>query len=114
MLKNPNCIICNVKFENMEHLNSHMQKRHQESDNDRMNRLTLTIQTSLDTNEMAEFSCELCERAFPNQVQMSNHKLFLHTVKTDKMKCDYCGIICDGLKNMCKHISSKHSELFPK
>ena len=152
-MQSPDCIICSIQFDKMENLNNHMQKQHKESDNDRLNRLTLTIQTSLDNNisvkdlsctecgvmfktkeeqeshikryhcretvsdkvkDKAEFICELCDRVFTNQVVMSNHKLFLHTVKTDKMKCDYCGQICDSLKTMCKHISSKHNELFPK
>ena len=148
-MRTPDCSICKIKFEKMEYLNIHMKNIHQESDNDRKNRLELLIQESTNsgkivkdfscsecrhtfkncdeqnrhnkevhgwntTKELTEFVCELCERSFSNQVTMSNHKLFMHTVKTGKMRCDYCGELCEGLKNMCKHISNKHSELFPK
>ena len=45
---------------------------------------------------------------------MNNHKLFQHTVRAEKIKCDYCGETCDGRKVLCKHISSNHCELFPE
>ena len=58
--------------------------------------------------------CELCEKVFPNRVQKSNHKLLVHTVRAEILKCDYCSEEFEGLKNLCKHISHAHSELFPK
>ena len=57
--------------------------------------------------------CELCDKVLPNKRQKSNHMLFQHTVTADRLKCDYCGYVCSELMKLCKHISSKHSELFP-
>ena len=49
-IKTPDCKICNTKFDKIEYPNIHMQKVHNESDNDRMNRLTEMIQ-SLENNQ---------------------------------------------------------------
>ena len=58
--------------------------------------------------------CELCDKVFPNRVQKSNYKLLVHTVREEEIKCEFCSEICVGLKEICKHISNTHSELFPK
>ena len=130
---------------------------HQESDSERLDRLTVTIKSSLNSQkivqdfscsecgeyfgtsdeqryhidkyhggngvvdkhskqdkEKIDYVCELCDKVFESRVLWSNHKLLQHTVKAEKMKCLYCDDICDGLKAMCKHIGSKHSELFPE
>ena len=58
--------------------------------------------------------CELCDKVFPNRVQKSNHKLLVHTVREEEIQCDFCSEQCIGLKEICRHISNKHSELFPK
>ena len=68
--------------------------------------------TKLSTPECA--ICELCDKAFPNRVQKSNHKLLVHTVREEDLNCDYCDEIHNGLKELCKHISSKHGHLFSK
>ena len=58
--------------------------------------------------------CELCNKVFPNRVQKSNHKLLVHTVRDEDLSCDYCDETYKGLKELCKHISSKHGQLFSK
>ena len=40
--------------------------------------------------------------------------LFQHTVRNNTLKCDYCGYTCSELMNLCKHISTEHSEMFRK
>ena len=52
----PVCQICNIKFDKLEHLNKNMQIVHKESDNDQMNRLTVTIKSSLDKEHLARHS----------------------------------------------------------
>ena len=52
----PVCQICDIKFDKLEHLNKHMQIVHKESDNDQMNRLTVTIKSSLDKEHLARHS----------------------------------------------------------
>ena len=69
---------------------------------------------NIKTENNTIISCELCDKVFPNRVQKSNHKLLVHTVRAEILKCDYCNEDFDGLKNLCKHISHWHSELFPK
>ena len=64
--------------------------------------------------ENSENICDLCDKVLPNKTQKSNHMLFQHTVRQDRLKCDYCGFMCPKLMNLCKHISKEHSEMFPK
>ena len=109
-----------------------MQKVHNESDNDRMTRLTEIIQSSLESERQEKVSivfqpteekkpqkkavivCELCDKVFPNRVQKYNHKFLVHTVRDEDLSCDYCDETYKGLKELCKHISSKHGHLFSK
>ena len=109
-IKSPDCNICMKKFAKLELFNNHMRIVHKESDNDRTNRLTATIKE----NQLVKIVCELCEKVFPNRVEKSNHKLFVHTVRAEILQCDYCIEKFDGLKRLCKHIGNSHSELFPK
>ena len=77
-----------------------------------------TIQSSFDNTHSSDMNakivCELCEKIFPNRVLKSNHKLLVHTVRAEFLKCDYCSEDFEGLKKLCKHISHDHRELFPK
>ena len=66
------------------------------------------------TEENIVIVCELCDKVFPNRVQKSNNKLLVHTVREEEIKCDFCSDVCIGLKEICRHISYKHGELFPK
>ena len=98
-----------------------MTKAHNESDHDRIERLYKTfsshpssVKEDNKSEEKMDNVCELCEKILPNKVQKNNHKLFQHTVKADKINCEFCNKICDGLMNLCSHISSSHAELFPK
>ena len=132
-IKVPNCNICNKTVDTFDNLNTHMHKVHQESDNDRMIRLQKTFQSALENEKLEKCStipkvtdqgktevkantaseqCELCDKIFPNRVQKSNHKLLVHTVRDERLQCDYCDDIHYGLMNLCKHISSKHNHLF--
>ena len=80
-IKTPDCTVCNRKFDKIEYLNNHMQKAHNEPDHKRIERLTEA--------EEAKIVCELCDKIFPNRVQKSNHKLLVHTVRDEILKCDY-------------------------
>ena len=82
------CSECGKLFVNRDELNRHNENVH--ARNKTSQNVVIT-----QPHELVGFVCELCERSFPNQVRMSNHKLFMHTVKTNNMKCDYCGNICD-------------------
>ena len=130
-MKTPDCNICYSAFDKFELLNNHMQKAHQETDNDRMIRLAETFSSSMENRQSEKlcitpqvtdqgkqnvqaYICELCDKIFPNRVQKSNHKLLVHTVRDERLPCDYCDEIHNGLKNLCKHISLKHSQLFAK
>ena len=120
-LSNPECTLCLVKLDNFECLRIHMTKAHNESDHDRIERLYKTfsshpssVKEDNKSEEKMDNVCELCEKILPNKVQKNNHKLFQHTVKADKIKCEFCNKICDGLMNLCSHISCTHAELFPK
>ena len=64
--------------------------------------------------ETIQIVCELCEKVFLNRVQKSNHKLLVHTVREENIKCDFCHEVRIGLTEICKHISNTHSELFSK
>ena len=142
----------------MEYLSVHMKSVHNESDHERIERLSQTFKSvtfkedneeiwkvqpkSFDCVECGEiFSsreeqtihnknhhinslvnkeddndnvCDLCDKVLPNKTQKSNHMIFQHTVNSDILQCDYCDYICSDLMKLCKHISSEHSELFPK
>ena len=130
-MKTPDCNICYSTFDNFELLNKHMQNAHQETDNDRMIRLAETFQSARQNEQQEKvcitpkvleqekqkeeaYICELCDKNFPNRVQKSNHKLLVHTVREERLPCDYCDEIYIGLKNFCKHMSSKHSQFFSK
>ena len=142
-LKTPKCAICQTTFKDMEYLNTHMKAVHGESDHERLERITQILKSDENkkTNEKTSkvtFSeennhnikdhvisdnseediddniCELCDKVLPNKTQKSNHMLFQHTVRKDRLKCDYCGFMCTELMNLCKHISKEHSEKFAK
>ena len=127
-MKTPDCSICNTKFDYMELLNNHMQKRHLESPNDRMDRLTMTIQESIDSEKSENglevtknrentedmLSCNLCDKPFGSKGPLINHMLLVHTVRTKEIHCDFCDEIFYSKKILCSHISSEHSEYFVK
>ena len=119
-LSNPECTLCYVKFDNFECLRVHMTKTHNESEHSKMERLNTTFSSQISsvkvdkkTEEQMDNVCELCEKILPNKVQKNNHKLFQHTVRADKIKCEFCNKIFDGLMNLCSQISLSHAELFP-
>ena len=115
-MKVPDCSHCNAKFDKIEYLNTHMMKRHQESDNDRMNRLTQTFQSSLDSEKakMDKFICDLCDKPFTSMGQKVNHMIHIHTVGTTELHCDFCEEIYRNKEDLCKHISANHAEYFIK
>ena len=95
------CTECGLIFENTQEQNSHNQKIHASG-------LIPNIIVDINSEEKSEIVCELCEKVFPNRVQKSNHKLLVHTVREEDIKCDYCSEVCTGLKEICKHISNMH------
>ena len=115
-MKVPDCSHCNAKFDNMEYLNTHMMRRHQESDNDRMNRLTQTFQSALDSEKakMDKFICNFCDKPITSMGQKVNHMIHIHTVRTTELHCDFCEEIYRNKEDLCKHISAEHGEYFIK
>ena len=142
-LQTPKCAICQTTFKDMEYLNTHMKAVHDESDHERLERITQILKSDENKKLMKNTSkvtfseennhnikyhvisddseediddniCELCDKVLPNKTQKSNHMLFQHTVRKDRLKCDYCGFMCTELMNLCKHISKEHSEKFAK
>ena len=97
---------CGMVFKTIEEQHSHNQKVHASG-------LVTNIKIDTKPDRKVDIVCELCDKLFPNRIQKSNHKLLVHTVREDQIQCDYCGEAYTGLKEICKHISSKHSELFP-
>ena len=86
------CTECGLIFLNREEQIDHYNKQHKRID----------------------IVCELCDKVFINRVEKSSHKMFVHKVSTETLKCEYCGEACEGLNEICKHITAKHGDLFPK
>ena len=57
--KAPICTICNVKLQNMDLLRVHMTNRHQETDHDRILRLSLTVKSQQKSEPNKEINKEL-------------------------------------------------------
>ena len=101
------CSECGVFFTTHDEQNTHNKNYHKLS-------IVKDVIEDTDFEFRTELICELCDRVFPNIIQRNNHRLLVHTVKSDQMICDYCGEMAVGLLELVKHISNKHSELFPK
>ena len=70
----PVCIFCNVKFEKLEHLNNHLTNMHKESSCKRLDRLTLTIESSVNSKKnIKDFSCSECGEYFGNSDEQNYH-----------------------------------------
>ena len=140
----PKCDLCQTIFIKPEYMNTHMKLVHGESDHERLERLTQTLKSDENKNlikstskvtfsedmhthdikyhvnsddsedDNNENTCDLCDKVLPNRTPKSNHMLFQHTVRKERLKCDYCGYLCSELMKLCKHISTEHSEMFPK
>ena len=81
-LKIPECSICNMKFTKMEVLNIHMGKFHHESDNDRIIRLTQTIQSDIDSKHVRQiFDCSECGIIFENSQEQISHNEKHHKIE---------------------------------
>ena len=80
-LKNPECKKCNKIVKNMEMLNVHMRNVHQESDNDRMIRVTEVVksvvqQESMHVNNVRQmniFDCSECGLLFQTREEQNSH-----------------------------------------
>ena len=73
-MNNPVCTICNTKFQILEHLNKHMAIVHQESDSERMDRLTVTIKSSVNSQNIdQDFSCSECGEYFGTSEEQKYH-----------------------------------------
>ena len=73
-LTNFECNICNMKFLKMEFLNIHMKKVHNESENDRINRLTQAIQNDADSKQGRKiFDCSECGIIFGTSQEQQSH-----------------------------------------
>ena len=85
-MKNPMCTLCNKTLTNMEQLNLHMKNLHQESDSDRLERLTDTfkstlIQESKKTNcgqDLNSYSCTECGLLFVTVWELNSHNKKRH------------------------------------
>ena len=106
-VKSFDCTECGELFENNQEQTIHNQKVHASG-------LIPNIMVDKKQDLNKQIVCDLCDKVFPNRVQKSNHTLLVHTVREEKIKCDFCSEAYIGLKEICKHISHKHSELFPK
>ena len=120
----PKCDLCKTIFIKPEYMNTHMKLVHGESDHERLERLTQTLKSDANKNLIKSTSkvtfsedmhthdikyhvnsddseddnneniCDLCDNVLPNRTQKSNHMLFQHTVRKERLKCDYCGYMC--------------------
>ena len=61
-----------------------------------------------------KFVCDLCEKVFDSKGPMSNHRILVHTIRTNEIHCDFCEDIFSTKKDLCSHISKSHSEHFNK
>ena len=61
-----------------------------------------------------KFVCDLCDKAFDKKGPMSNHRILVHTIRSKEMHCDFCKEMFNNKKELCSHISNKHSEHFIK
>ena len=61
-----------------------------------------------------QFVCDLCSKVFDRKGPMSNHRILVHTIRTKEMHCDFCEDIFSTKKDLCSHISYRHSEHFIK
>ena len=81
-LKSPSCNLCNKVFQTLEVLNVHMKTVHKESDNDRIERLALTIGSALaqDSNLIkTSQDCTECGLIFNTSQEKKNHDNKDHT-----------------------------------
>ena len=118
------CNICNRYFYKKGNLESHIRKVHGQSVKVTMaatfseDKDTHNIKYHVNNDDSDEESynhiCDFCDKVLPNSTQKTNHMLFQHTVRQDRLKCVYCGYICSQLMQLCKHISTEHSEMFQK
>ena len=101
------CSECGMIFKNNQEQSTHNQKVHSSG-------LVPNVLVDNKPEVKIQIVCELCDKVFPNRVQKYNHKLLVHTVREEEIKCDFCSEMCVGLKKICKHIANTHSELFTK
>ena len=86
------CTECGLLFENGEQLNCHNQEHHacgiiQEPISASNSAKKTEIIDKPNTKEKSKIICELWDKIFLNRNQKSSHKLLVHTVKTEYIKC---------------------------
>ena len=67
----------------------------------------LLLHEELD-HRRSRFTCNECEKIFPSNSRLQNHKQHVHAVSTHCV-CDYCGFKCDTLKDLDLHIENTHA-----
>ena len=59
------------------------------------------------TNTVKPFSCQYCDKSFPNKCKMKRHVDCVH-LKIKPFSCQYCEKLFSQKYNMIKHINSVH------
>ena len=88
----PVCIVCNTKYDSMEHLGNHMKNIHSESDHSKIERLTETTKATLEqerlnffeNNSLKIFDCSECGQIFPTNNEHRSHIEKYHTLATSR------------------------------
>ena len=94
-MQNPSCNICKSTFKKMEILNTHMKILHNETDNMRIERLTITIDNDVNrkftdnentsSQSLKIFDCTECGIIFPTAEEQKSHNEKEHDSKINNL-----------------------------
>ena len=112
-INDPCCTICSKQIQTMELLNVHMKNNHNDSDNDRITRLTETVQKYLNSEvptKLPIFDCSECGVIFKTSNEQNDHNKTHHTcLQESNIVCELCDKVFLTRKEKSSHKMFVHT-----